>query len=72
MTKHFALPLPKFASDPKLFWLLALLHLYLAFGHLAPLIAGQTTWENFWKSGGALLAVYWFAALALNRRDPAG
>lgn len=70
MNKRFDLPLPKLASDPRLFWLLAVLHLYLAFGHLLPLLAGETTWENVWKSGGALLAVYWFAALAHNRRDP--
>ena len=58
------LPLPRFVFHPVAALIVAVLHLYLAGGHLMKLGAGEVTWENFWKGFGALGGAYVFAALA--------
>ena len=68
----FVLPLPAFVLHPLTSVFLAGLHLYLAAGHLSPLLGGDVQWMHIWKSFGALGGVYVFAALAskgLARRE---
>jgi hypothetical protein len=43
---------------------IALMHVYLAAGHLLKLSGGEITWTNIWKGFGALGGAYVFAALA--------
>ena len=75
-TGTFRLPLPRLATHWTFFGLLAAVHLYLGFGHLAALgtqfIYGrfgdlETTWTHVWKGGGAAFGAYYFAALAAAR-----
>ena len=58
------LPLPAFVLHPFTALLIALMHVYLAAGHLVPLFGGEITWTNIWKGFGALGGAYVFAALA--------
>jgi hypothetical protein len=58
------LPLPAFVSHPFTALVIALMHVYLAAGHLLKLFGGEITWTNIWKGFGALGGAYVFAALA--------
>ena len=60
----FQLPLPAFVLHPFTALLIALMHVYLAAGHLLKLSGGEMTWTNIWKGFGALGGAYVFAALA--------
>jgi hypothetical protein len=62
-----ALPLPAFVLHPLTSVILAVVHVYLASGHLAELLAGQVEWTHIWKGFGALAGAYVFAALASRR-----
>ena len=61
---RFVLPLPRFVLHPLTSVGLSAMHVYLAFGHLRALAAGDVTWTNVWKGFGALAGAYIFAALA--------
>jgi hypothetical protein len=61
---RFALPLPRFVLHPLTSVGLGAVHVYLAFGHLSQLAAGNFLWTHFWKGFGALGGAYIFAALA--------
>jgi hypothetical protein len=66
------LPLPAFVLHPFTALVIALVHVYLAAGHLLKLFDGEMTWTNIWKGFGALAGAYVFAALAsrgLTRRQ---
>jgi len=43
---------------------IALVHVYLSFGHLSELFGGDLQWTHFWKGFGSLGGAYVFAALA--------
>jgi hypothetical protein len=58
------LPLPAFVLHPLTALVIALMHVYLAAGHLLRLFGGEITWTNIWKGFGALGGAYVFAALA--------
>jgi hypothetical protein len=58
------LPLPAFVLHPLTALGLAVLHIYLAIGHLSKLSPGSMHWTDIWKGFGALAAAYVFAALA--------
>jgi len=58
------LPLPAFVLHPFTALVIALMHVYLAAGHLLKLFGGEITWTNIWKGFGALGGAYVFAALA--------
>ena len=58
------LPLPAFVLHPFTALAIALMHVYLAAGHLLKLISGEVTWTSVWKGFGALAGAYVFAALA--------
>jgi hypothetical protein len=58
------LPLPAFVLHPFTALAIALVHVYLAAGHLLKLFGGEITWTNIWKGFGALGGAYLFAALA--------
>jgi hypothetical protein len=58
------LPLPAFVLHPLTAVGIAVMHVYLAAGHLLKLIGGEITWTNVWKGFGALGGAYVFAALA--------
>ena len=58
------LPLPAFVLHPLTALGLAVLHIYLAVGHLTQLSLGSLHWTDIWKGFGALTAAYVFAALA--------
>jgi hypothetical protein len=58
------LPLPAFVLHPFTASGIALMHVYLAAGHLLKLFGGEITWTNIWKGFGALGGAYVFAALA--------
>jgi hypothetical protein len=60
----FQLPLPAWVLHPFTALLIAIMHVYLATGHLLNLFGGETTWTNIWKGFGALGGAYVFAALA--------
>jgi len=62
-----ALPLPAFVLHPLTAVGIAVMHVYLAFGHLVKLFGGEATWTNIWKGFGALAGAYVFAALASRR-----
>jgi hypothetical protein len=64
MSFRNALPLPAFVLHPFTALLIALMHVYLAGGHLLKLFGGEITWTNIWKGFGALGGAYVFAALA--------
>jgi len=65
---RFALPLPRFVLHPLTSWIIAAVHVYLAYGHLAKLIRGDMEWVHIWKGVGALFGAYVFIALASRRR----
>jgi hypothetical protein len=58
------LPLPAFVLHPLTALGLAVLHAYLALGHLSKLSLGTMRWTDIWKGFGALAAAYVFTALA--------
>ena len=58
------LPLPAFVLHPLTAVFLAVLHVYLAAGHLLNLFRGSIQWTDVWKGFGALAGAYVFAALA--------
>ena len=60
----FQLPLPAWLLHPFTALLIAVMHVYLAAGHLLKLFGGEMTWTNIWKGFGALGGAYVFAALA--------
>ncbi len=62
------LPLPRFASHPLMFVLLAVLHVYLGAGHVLQWLEPTWTWTDIWKGFGALAGTYYFLALASQRR----
>jgi hypothetical protein len=64
MSLGSALPLPAFVLHPFTALGIAVMHVYLAAGHLLKLIGGEVTWTNVWKGFGALAGAYVFAALA--------
>ncbi|MGC1645903.1 MAG: hypothetical protein WA741_08745 [Candidatus Sulfotelmatobacter sp.] len=66
MSLRAALPLPAFVLHPLTAAGIAVMHVYLAAGHL--LIGGEVTWTNVWKGFGALAGAYLFAALASRGR----
>ena len=59
-----ALPLPGFVLNPITALIVAIVHIYLSFGHLAKLFGGDVQWTHIWKGFGALAGAYVFAALA--------
>lgn len=65
MRTNFVLPLPRFVLHPLTAAFIAVGHVYLAYGHLSKLMAGQVTWV--WKGFGALFGAYVFAGLASRR-----
>jgi hypothetical protein len=67
MQLSFSLPLPRFIFHPLTVGIIVVVHLYLAYGHLAALTAGQVEWVRMWKGFGALFGAYVFAALATRR-----
>jgi hypothetical protein len=67
MRHNFVLPLPRFVFHPFTAAFIAVVHVYLAFGHLSKLFGGEVHWTDFWKGFGALFGAYVFAALALRR-----
>jgi hypothetical protein len=60
------LPLPRFIFQPLTSVIIALVHVYLASGHLYNLFTGDLQWTDIWKGFGALFGAYIFAALASN------
>ena len=64
MSLRTALPLPAFVLHPLTAVGIAVMHVYLAAGHLVKLFDGEMTWTNIWKGFGALGGAYVFAALA--------
>ena len=69
LPSRVALPLPAFVLHPLTSVMLAVVHVYLATGHLIELVAGHVEWTHIWKGFGALAGAYVFAALA-SRRAP--
>jgi hypothetical protein len=63
---HLVLPLPSFVLRPLTAVVIAAVHVYLAAGHLWPLILGDVRWTHIWKGFGALAGTYVFTALALR------
>ena len=61
---RFVLPLPAFVLHPITAVVIAVMHVYLAAGHLSKLFSGEVTWTNTWKGFGALGGAYVFAAFA--------
>ena len=61
---RFVLPLPSFVLRPLTAAVIAAVHVYLAAGHIWPLILGDVQWTHIWKGFGALSGMYVFAALA--------
>ena len=59
-----ALPLPGFVLHPFTALAIAVVHVYLSFGHLSKLFGGDVEWTHIWKGFGALAGAYVFAALA--------
>ena len=58
------LPLPAFVLRPLTAVVIAVVHVYLAVGHLSKLFGGDVQWTHIWKGFGALAGAYVFAALA--------
>jgi hypothetical protein len=72
MPLNRALPLPAFVLHAYTAVAIAILHLYLAAGHLTKLFGGDLQWTHVWKGFGALAGAYIFAALAsrgITRND---
>jgi hypothetical protein len=67
MRHNYVLPLPRFVLHPFTAAFIAVVHLYLSFGHLSKLFGGEVHWTDFWKGFGALFGAYVFAALASRR-----
>jgi hypothetical protein len=61
---RLVLPLPAFVLNPITAMVIAVVHVYLAAGHLFKLIGGDVQWTHIWKGFGALAGAYVFAALA--------
>ncbi|SRR5579871_4219423 len=61
---RFALPLPSFVMHRYTAILIAVIHIYLSFGHLLKLFGGDLEWTHIWKGFGSLAGAYIFAALA--------
>jgi hypothetical protein len=59
-----ALPLPGLVLHPFTALVIAIVHVYLSFGHLAKLFGGEIQWIHIWKGFGALAGAYVFTALA--------
>jgi hypothetical protein len=64
----FTLPLPRFVLNPFAALIVAMIHVYLAAGHLLDLFGGALTWTNIWKGFGALAGAYVFLAIASRGR----
>ena len=64
MSSRFVLPLPRFVLHPFTAVGIAVLHVYLAQGHLSNLFGGPIQWTDVWKGFVALAGAYVFAALA--------
>jgi hypothetical protein len=62
------LPLPRFATRPWFFGLLAVVHVYLGGGHLLHLVQQPLSWTDTWKGFGAIFGAYYFIALAVRSR----
>jgi hypothetical protein len=62
------LPLPRFATRPWFFALLAAVHVYLGGGHLLELVQHPVAWTDIWKGFGAIFGAYYFVALAARQR----
>ena len=58
------LPLPAFVLHPFTAMVIAMVHVYLSYGHLSKLFGGDLQWTHIWKGFGALAGAYIFAALA--------
>jgi len=67
MRLKFVFPLPRFVFHPVTSATIAVVHGYLAYGHLTKLIAGEAQWLHIWKGFGALFGAYVFTALASRR-----
>lgn len=64
----FTLPLPRFVLNPLTALVVAVVHVYLAAGHVLDLFSGTVTWTNIWKGFGALAGAYVFLAFAARGR----
>ena len=64
LPRPFVLPLPGFVAHRYTAVAIAVVHLYLSFGHLSPLLGGDLQWTHLWKGFGSLAGAYVFAALA--------
>ena len=58
------LPLPRFGLHPFTALAIAIVQVYLSFGHLSALFGGDVQGTHIWKCFGALAGAYVFAALA--------
>jgi len=67
MRLRVVLPLPHFLLHPVPSGTIAVVHGYLAYGHLTRLIAGEAQWLHIWKGFGALFGAYVFTALATRQ-----
>jgi len=67
MRLKFVLPLPHFLLHPVTSGTIAVVHGYLAYGHLTKLIAGEAQWLHIWKGFGALFGAYVFTALTTRQ-----
>jgi len=67
MQLRIVLPLPRFVLHPLMSGTIAVVHVYLSYGHLAKLIGGEAQWVHIWKGFGALFGAYVFTALASRR-----
>jgi hypothetical protein len=64
----FTLPLPRFVLNPLTALGVAVVHVYLAAGHLLRLFGGDVAWTHIWKGFGALAGAYVFVAIASRGR----
>ena len=65
LRSRFVLPLPSFILHRYTALFMAVIHIYLSFGHLSKLFGGDVQWTHFWKGFGSLLGgAYIFAAVA--------
>ena len=58
------LPLPGWILHPYTAIVIAVVHVYLSYGHLSNLFAGPLQWTDIWKGFGSLGGAYIFAALS--------
>ncbi|WP_035357919.1 hypothetical protein [Edaphobacter aggregans] len=63
---RMVLPLPAIVLHPFTAVVIAIVHVYLSYGHLSKLFGGDVQWTHTWKGFGALAGAYIFAALALR------